>query len=358
MTYANGLAPDSALAFVDGMHVAPMLAPRLNAFIAYSATQGRVLRVVRKYGGYRQRSPLAPEQEAVYAAGATGGSSVSVAKPGSSTHGDYNTGRVDLGNLSTGYTSAALAWIVANAGRFGLAREFGTADPNHFVASGSFAGGTVTPIDDTTTDPQHQLTQEEIDDMTASQSAAFIRNYQRDGQQGNAGGDFIVRALQYPRRHPRPPAQHAGRGRPQHRAHRHLRPAAHRRQGRRPARRRPAPDLRAAVRRAALRCSVAAQLTASNDTTLEQIEGALDDRCRPTRRAGAAPAQAHRQVTPSGPRRVLIPLTRRSRPQRRPRERDTNGTHRNRPRGRHVDLARAARAAAARQEQARTRRRG
>lgn len=198
MTYANGLAPDSALAFVDGMHVAPMLAPRLNAFIAYSATQGRVLRVVRKYGGYRQRAPLAPEQEAVYAAGATGGSSVSVAKPGSSTHGDYNTGRVDLGNLSTGYTSAGLAWIVANAGRFGLVREFGTADPNHFVASGSFAGGTVTPIDDMTTDPQHRLTQEEIDDMTASQSAAFIRNYQRDGQQGNAGGDFICRALQYP----------------------------------------------------------------------------------------------------------------------------------------------------------------
>lgn len=132
MTYANGRAPESALVRVDGLHTVPSIAPRVNAFIAYAKTQGRTLRLAHPYGSYRDLT----EQAAI----GKSASGIAIAALGYSTHGNYDLGRVDfVGANGYTYTSAELTWIVANAGRFGLVREFGTADPNHFMASGSFA---------------------------------------------------------------------------------------------------------------------------------------------------------------------------------------------------------------------------
>jgi len=137
--YANGRAPESALDHVDGVHVVPAIAPRVTAFIDWAAANGHEIHIAKPYGGYRNLH----EQQIVYEQGATGGSHVRVAKPGSSTHGIYAIGRVDLvGASGFSYTKAELAWIVANAGKFGLYREFGADDPNHFEQTGTFTAST------------------------------------------------------------------------------------------------------------------------------------------------------------------------------------------------------------------------
>jgi hypothetical protein len=153
MTYANGRAPESALVMVDGVHLVPTIAPRVRAFIAYAKTQGHTIHIVA-LGGYCN----IPEQTAREHA-ASAGSTVSVAKPGHSTHGIYDIGRVDfVGANGHSYTPAELSWIVGNAGAFGLAREFGANDPNHFIAHGNYAGigtagvGIETPV----TEPEEE----------------------------------------------------------------------------------------------------------------------------------------------------------------------------------------------------------
>lgn len=136
MGYANGQAPASALVNVDGVLMVPTIAPRVRALMAAAARAGVTIRPHR-LGGYRDLAAQRVEWER----GASGGSTVRPAYPGSSTHGDYQKGRVDLvGRDGYTYTSADLSWMVANAGRFGLVREFGAADPNHFMESGAFAG--------------------------------------------------------------------------------------------------------------------------------------------------------------------------------------------------------------------------
>jgi hypothetical protein len=134
LTYANGAAPDSALVWIDGLHTVPSIAQRVNDFIAWARTQGRIIRIAHPYGSYRNLH----EQGQLSGTG-NSGSTIPVAAAGKSTHGVYATGRVDfVGADGYTYTVALLAWIVANAGRFGLVREFGSADPNHFMASGSY----------------------------------------------------------------------------------------------------------------------------------------------------------------------------------------------------------------------------
>lgn len=134
MTYANGRAPESALVKVDGLHTVPSIAPRVLAFIAYAKEQDRILRLAHPYGSYRN---LAEQGKVTAGIGAT----IIVASVGSSTHGVYDVGRIDfVGADGYTYTAVELKWVVANAGKFGLVREFPTSDPNHFMASGSFAG--------------------------------------------------------------------------------------------------------------------------------------------------------------------------------------------------------------------------
>lgn len=146
ITYANGDAPDSALVFVDGIHLVPAIAPRVEAFIDFAKTQGKTVRVAHPYGGYRNFH----EQGQLSGTG-NSASTIPVAAAGHSTHGVYDVGRVDLvGADGYTYNAALLGWIVANAGAFGLVREFGTADPNHFMQHGDFTpdAATVTRKDD------------------------------------------------------------------------------------------------------------------------------------------------------------------------------------------------------------------
>lgn len=143
LTYANGVAPESALTIVDGIHMSPTLAPRVRALITFAATQGRAVRVAHWYGGYRNLS----EQGKLSGTG-NSASTIPVAAVGKSTHGVYDPGRVDfVGADGFSYTASDLAWIVANAPSFGLVREFGSADPNHFMAHGDWspAAAPVTP---------------------------------------------------------------------------------------------------------------------------------------------------------------------------------------------------------------------
>lgn len=137
---------------VDGIHMVPSIVPRVRAFIAYAAGQGWTVRIAHPYGGYRTLA-----EQAQLSGTGNAASSIPVAKPGYSTHGVYDVGRVDfVGVDGFTYSAALLAWIVANAAQFGLVREFGARDPNHFMASGAFAGDNIRPI---------TTTEEEEDDM-------------------------------------------------------------------------------------------------------------------------------------------------------------------------------------------------
>ncbi len=164
MAYANGRAPESALIYADGIHIAPSVGRRFLDFQTWAARQGRSIHVPR-LGGYRDYDEQGDLWKASNGKG-TGGSSVKIALPGYSTHGNYDAGRVDIvGASGYSYTKAELAWIVANAGRFGLVREFGTSDPNHFVASGTYASASTgktetvsTYHDDITGDPMKRWT--------------------------------------------------------------------------------------------------------------------------------------------------------------------------------------------------------
>lgn len=132
VAYRNGRAPAEALVIVDGVHMVPTIAPRVRALMDAAARDGRTIRPHR-LGGYRTL-----EQQRAVTMG--GGSTVPVAPPGQSTHGIYTVGRVDLvGADGYSYTQADLDWIIRNAPRFGLFREFGTRDPNHFMETGTFA---------------------------------------------------------------------------------------------------------------------------------------------------------------------------------------------------------------------------
>lgn len=134
VTYANGAAPESALVAVDGVHMVPVIVPRVVAFIAFAKSQGRVVRIAHPYGGYRTF-----HEQGLLSGTGNSGSTIPVAAAGHSTHGVYDVGRVDfVGADGLYYDAALLAWIVAHAGAFGLVREFGTADPNHFMQVGVF----------------------------------------------------------------------------------------------------------------------------------------------------------------------------------------------------------------------------
>lgn len=144
MNYGNGLAPESALIYADGIHIGPSAGARFIAFQSWAATQGRSIHIPR-LGGYRTIAEQTQLWNASRGRG-TGGSTVNIALPGYSTHGNLGIERVDIvGADGYSYTATELAFIVANAPRFGLAREFGAADPNHFWTVGSFATTTVTP---------------------------------------------------------------------------------------------------------------------------------------------------------------------------------------------------------------------
>lgn len=134
VTYANGAAPDSALVFVDGIHMVPAIIPRVLAFIAFAKAHGRTVRIAHPYGGYRTF-----HEQGLLSGTGNAGSTIPVAAAGHSTHGVYAVGRVDfVGADGYTYDAGLLAWIVAHAGAFGLVREFGTADPNHFMQVGAF----------------------------------------------------------------------------------------------------------------------------------------------------------------------------------------------------------------------------
>jgi hypothetical protein len=149
-TYPNGGAPEGALVQVTGVHVAPGLAPRLIDFFAFAASVGVHLRVfdgrtagwALACGGYC----TIPEQKLRFNGGKpSGGSTIPVASAGSSTHGDYNTGRADIvGANGHSYTAAELAFVIAHIGSFGLEREFGDRDPNHVRAVGDYTPKTKT----------------------------------------------------------------------------------------------------------------------------------------------------------------------------------------------------------------------
>jgi hypothetical protein len=179
LTYANGKAPDSALGFIDGTHVTPDVYERVALLQVLAALHGLEVHVIR-LGGYANLTEQRARQKVNNKA-----STIPVALVGDSTHGVYAAaypgahvpaGRVDLGSTVTSYTNSWLAQLIPLAATVGLVREFGSADPNHFIASAEITWSPPAP--------QHQLTQEEIDEMAANQTAAQVRDYQRDGQGG------------------------------------------------------------------------------------------------------------------------------------------------------------------------------
>lgn len=137
MTYANGRLPGSALTTVEsGIKLSKHTAPVYRAFRMYAEDRKRNLTIAAPGGGYRSYAM----QDAMHLASLAGpaqrrkwglstSSTVPVAAAGYSTHG-WEQGRMDL-------VGTDLSWILDHAGMFGLKREFGANDPNHFIDQGN-----------------------------------------------------------------------------------------------------------------------------------------------------------------------------------------------------------------------------
>lgn len=136
MGYSNGRVPASALVTVEDND--QLTQPAASAYLAMKAAAARdgvTLFIVEPAGAYRsfevqtdmhvhpERYNLNPDNI------------VTLAKPGYSSHGFGD--RFDL-------NAAAIKWAIANGPRFGVTREFGAADPNHFKHDGvTVVGGGV-----------------------------------------------------------------------------------------------------------------------------------------------------------------------------------------------------------------------
>lgn len=113
-----------------------------DAYITMKAAakrEGVTVEIPTPAGGYRSLYMQRDMHERPWAYNLDPASSVQLAPVGQSTHGWGD--RVDI------IVGQARAWAIGNAHRFGFVREFGDADPGHFMFVGTTSAGTgSTPI--------------------------------------------------------------------------------------------------------------------------------------------------------------------------------------------------------------------
>lgn len=95
---------------------------------SYDAAHADKLTVAAPVGGYRSYATQQDMWVRPWLYGLSAYSTVPLARPGYSTHGDGLA--VDIADAST--DSPRKRWLLANAEKFGFTRQFGDADPNHY----------------------------------------------------------------------------------------------------------------------------------------------------------------------------------------------------------------------------------
>ncbi|WP_213816217.1 D-alanyl-D-alanine carboxypeptidase family protein [Glaciihabitans sp. dw_435] len=134
---ANGKLTIFEVTKVGGVKVARSAAPALKALIAAAKAEANItISFVKPDGGYRNYKTQVDMHVHPGAHNLSKASTIGLADAGFSTHG-WGT-RVDISD----FTGARAAWVLKNASRFRLTREFGAADPNHFM----YVGGYVAPV--------------------------------------------------------------------------------------------------------------------------------------------------------------------------------------------------------------------
>jgi hypothetical protein len=165
----NGRLKASELSDVGGMLLEARAAQAFrNWSAATAAATGRGITIIRPAGAYRSYAVQRDMRLNPGRWNLNPSSSINLAREGSSTHG-FGT-RVDIGY----YTGAGWAWALANAHRFGFRREFGAADPNHFMHDGRTFGPTINPTSTIKPIPLE-------DEMSAAGEAAIIAQLQNLG---------------------------------------------------------------------------------------------------------------------------------------------------------------------------------
>lgn len=125
MTYPNGEVPLSALVEVEsGMHLEPGTAAAYRRMKSAASRDGVTLAIPRPAGAYRSLFVQGDMHRRPWLYNLDPTSTVSLAKPGYSTHGLGD--RVDIVRGDAG------DWAIEHALEFGFVREFGAADPRHF----------------------------------------------------------------------------------------------------------------------------------------------------------------------------------------------------------------------------------
>lgn len=118
-----------ALVQVQGLiTLEPATAAAYLAMKAAAAREGVRVEIPTPAGGYRSLYMQRDMHERPWAYNLDPGSSVQLAPVGYSTHGWGD--RVDI------IVGEAREWAIANAHKFGFVREFGAADPGHFMFKG------------------------------------------------------------------------------------------------------------------------------------------------------------------------------------------------------------------------------
>ena len=143
----NGqLSAEELVTVEDNDQLAPRAAKAYRAMKAAAAKAGRAIYIVEPAGAYRSYAVQVDIRDHPERYNLNPASKVKIAPPGSSSHGWGD--RVDIGG--------DLAWVIANAARFGFHREFGATDPNHFKHDGSIlpAALDLEPLDDAAPTPQ------------------------------------------------------------------------------------------------------------------------------------------------------------------------------------------------------------
>lgn len=136
----NGRLSAAELVSVDGVQLS---IPTANAYLRMQAAalaDGVKLWIARPIGGYRSFFVQGDMHTNPAQYGLSPVSTVPIAAAGLSSHG-WGT-CVDIGSFGAGYQGdgeARAAWVLAHASAFGFKRQFGVADPNHFLHDGKTA---------------------------------------------------------------------------------------------------------------------------------------------------------------------------------------------------------------------------
>lgn len=162
----NGQLTSSELANVGGMQLATSTAQAWQAMVEAAEADGIALSIVRPAGAYRSLFVQGDMKKNPAAYNLNPASSVNIAAPGLSTHGDGRS--VDISSFS----GKRRVWVLANGARFGFTRPFGEKDPNHFHHDGTAPmgapviapaeSGTTTPV----TVPEDVMTDKQYADLT------------------------------------------------------------------------------------------------------------------------------------------------------------------------------------------------